>query len=106
MRMHKSAVIAATVAILGVLAPAAQAHAPSGEGRTAEAATPCGFHTTTGLYPNQAHYMHCTQEPYAVKVTVDYFVGNDGEICVQANADAFLGYVYEVANAYYNGRLC
>ncbi|MFS8097001.1 DUF6355 family natural product biosynthesis protein [Lentzea alba] len=68
------------------------------------AAANCGFYRGfTGAY-----YKHCTSEPYAVKITIKYFaLGRpDAEMCVQPNADEWLGWNDEVSNAYYNGKLC
>lgn len=103
--LRKALVVATAVAGLGVAAPAAQADTThAGEPPTA-ASHPCGFHTVTAS-PSQAHYKHCTSEPYAVRVTVQHYFSGDTEVCVQPNADAFLGYTFDVSYAYYNGGLC
>lgn len=105
MKMHRALVTAAAVVGLTVAAPIAPASATPSTGEVDTLA--CGFYRAPGpAGALEARYKHCTSERYAVKVTIDYHVGPDGETCVQPNEDKFLGYTNYVYNAYYNGKLC
>ena len=92
--------VAFVVSTATVVSPVAAAAEVLPEPSAAE----CGFyHGLTGAY-----YKHCTTEPYAVKITIKYTAPGraDGEMCVQPNADEWLGWNDDVWNAYYNGKLC
>ncbi|GAA2702890.1 DUF6355 family natural product biosynthesis protein [Nonomuraea recticatena] len=66
----------------------------------------CGFHTEWVLGSHEAHYLHCTNQPYAVWVEVDWRYKPNELKCVQPNQDAYLGLYDFVGNAWYTGRLC
>lgn len=103
----------ATAAVLAALplmltAPAAQADAPAAARSAVPFGSTCGWHTERfGVY-EEAHYRHCTNEPYAVQITILYGNGTNGSTCVQPNVDRFLGPYgpFGVIYAYYNGNLC
>ncbi|MEU8136209.1 DUF6355 family natural product biosynthesis protein [Streptodolium elevatio] len=90
------------------IAPSAQADAPAASAAFVPSGSDCGWHTERfGVY-EEAHYRHCTNEPYSVRITILYGNGTNGGTCVNPNVDLVLGPYgpFGVIYAYYNGSLC
>lgn len=108
--MRRTSLLAASVIALTMALPMAQASAaPASDSGEVGALACSDGGKQYGPGPAGAmsvYYKHCTDQPYAVKVTIDYHVGNDGETCVQPNERKFVGYSNYVNNVYYNGKLC
>lgn len=113
--MRRTSLLAASVIALTMALPVAQASAAPATGASEVSevsAMACdkkpGFRTDLPIVNGSlsAYYNHCTREPYAVKITIEYKNGSRSEDCVQPNDDKFLGWTSYVHNAWYNGKLC
>lgn len=106
MKTSRALITAAAVIGLTIALPVTQASADTGQ-PSAMACSDGGKQYGPGpAGALSVYYKHCTDERYAVKVTIDYHVGADGETCVGPNEKKFVGYSNYVNNVYYNGKLC